>query len=171
MLSRLDRGLAWLEKVLYFGAAAALALMMVSIAGDALGRYLFSHPLRGVYEVNEMYLLTAIVYLSIAQAQRFNEHISVTSIYEKMPALVQRAARIVSRSLTAALFAAISFKTGEMALEQFVMGNMTSGVVSLPSWVGWFFVAIGAGAMTLRLLLQLFSDIANRELSAAPLKL
>ena len=165
MLSKVDHGLAWLEKVLYFGAATALGLMMVSIAGDALGRYLFSQPIRGVYEVNEMYLLTAVVYLSIAQAQRFNEHIAVTSIYDKMPAFAQRVARVVGRSLTTALFAAISFKTGEMALHHYVMGNETSGVVSLPSWIGWSFVGFGSGAMTLRLLLQLVSDILNVKLS------
>lgn len=166
MLSILDKGLGWLEKVLYFGAAFALALMMVSIAGDAMGRYLFSHPIRGVYEVNEMYLLTAIVYLSIARAQRLNEHIAVDSLYQKMPQVAQRVTRFTGRALSTALFAAIAYKTGEMAHEQYVMGNMTSGVVSLPSFVGWFLVAIGSGAMTLRLLLQTVSDILNKPLQA-----
>ena len=166
MLSVMDKGLGWLEKVLYFGAAFALALMMVSIAGDAMGRYLFSKPIRGVYEINEMYLLTAIVYLSIARAQRFDDHIAVDSLYQKMPQIAQRITRFLGRLLSTALFATISYKTGEMAHEQFVMGNMTSGVVSLPSFLGWFLVAIGSGTRTLRLLLQTVSDGLNKPLPA-----
>lgn len=77
MLDILDRGLAWLEKILYLGAALALAAMMLSITADTLGRFLFGRPVAGVYQVNEMYLLPAIVYLSIARAQRRDEHIAV----------------------------------------------------------------------------------------------
>ena len=162
MLDSLDRALGWVERALYLGAALALAAMMVSISADALGRYLFDRPIRGVYEVNEMYLLTATVYLSIARAQRLDEHIAVDSIYRTMPAWARRLSRGIGRALAAALFAAVAYKTGEMAHSQFVMGNMTSGVVQLPSWIGWFLVFTGSGAMTLRLLLQVVLEIGGR---------
>lgn len=162
MLDRLDQGLSALERLLYFGAAAAMGLMMVSITVDALGRYLFGAPLKGVYEINEMYLLTATVYLSIARAQRNNEHIAVNTLYDVMPGWAQKSTRIVWRLLAAAVFAAIAYKTGDMALEQFVRGNRTSGVVELPSWIGWFVVALGSSTMTLRLVLQLLLDLAGR---------
>ncbi len=163
MIARLDAGLAWIEKILYIGAACALALMMLSIAGDALGRYLFDKPIAGVYEINEMYLLTAIVYLSIARAQRLNQHISVESLFHLMPHWAKRMSRTVGYFLTFGLFAAIAIRTGEMAYEQFIFGNRTSGVVSLPSWGGWFLVSIGSGTMTLRLCLQLISSVLRRD--------
>lgn len=163
MLNRLDRWLGWLEWILYLGAATALALMMITISADTLGRYLFSRPISGVYEINEMYLLTAVVFLSIARAQRFNRHIAVHSIYEVLGDGLQRLTRIVGRLLSVSLFCALAFKSGEMALAQFVMGNMTSGALALPTWVSWFFVWIGASAMTLRILLQLTFDILNKN--------
>ena len=163
MLNSLDRGLDWFERVLYLGAAAALALMMVSISADALGRYLFTQPVRGVYELNELYLLTATVYLSIARAQRLDEHIAVHAIFLAMPRPVRRVVRVIGRLLSAALFAAIAYKTGGMALQQFEMGNATSGAVTLPTWIGWFFVAVGSAAMTLRLLLQVVFEVCGRD--------
>lgn len=168
MLDTLDRGLERFEKALYVGAALALAVMMVSITADALGRYLFARPIPGVYEINEMYLLTATVYLSIARAQRRDEHIAVDSIYRRMPILARRLSRGVGRALAAAFFAAVAYKTGEMALRQFAMGNMTSGVVQLPGWIGWFLVCLGSGAMTLRLLLQLVGDGLGRLPAGEP---
>jgi len=163
MLDKLDRGLNALERLLYLGAAIAMALMMVSITSDALGRYFFDAPIKGVYEVNEMYLLTATVYLSIARAQRMNEHISVQTVYQVMPGWGQKTTRLTWRPAAAVVFAAIAYKTGDMALDQFMRGNRTSGVVELPSWIGWFLVSLGSTVMCLRLVLQVVFDLCGRD--------
>lgn len=163
MLDILDRGLAWLEKILYLGAALALAAMMLSITADTLGRFLFGRPVAGVYQVNEMYLLPAIVYLSIARAQRRDEHIAVDVFVAAMRPGPQRLLKGLGRVLAIGIFGVIAYRTGEMAQRQFAMGNVTSGAILLPAWIGWFVVAVGSAAMTLRLTLQVLFDIVGRH--------
>lgn len=163
MLDRLDTGLGVLERVLFFGAALAMAMMMVSITLDTLGRTFFGTPIKGVYEFNEMYLLTATVYLSIARAQRNNEHITVNTLYDIMWPWAQLLTRICWRLLTIGVFCAVAYKTGDMALDQFLRANRTSGVVELPSWIGWFLVALGSAVMVLRLILQVIFDLSGRN--------
>lgn len=163
MLDFLDRGLGWLEKILYVGAALALAAMLVSITADAMGRFLFNRPVMGVYEVNEMYLLPAVVYLSIARAQRFNEHIAVDVFVAPMRPGLRRLLLGVGRLLALGLFVAIAYRTGEMAHRQFIRGNVTSGSILLPAWIGWAVVSVGCAAMSLRLALQILFDILGHR--------
>lgn len=168
MLDILDRGLSWLERILYVGAALSLVAMMLSITADAMGRFLFGTPVAGVYEVNEMYLLPAIVYLSIARAQSLNEHIAVDVFVGGMRPALQRLLLGLGRLLAIGLFAAIAYRTGEMAHRQFVMGNITSGAILLPAWIGWFVVSVGCVAMTMRLTLQVLFDIVGRRPADKP---
>lgn len=165
MLKTLDFALRVIEGALYVGAAVCLALMMLSISGDALGRYAFDKPLPGVHELTEMYFLAGVVFLSIARAQRLGKHVSVESLEAGFPPALQCTTRIFGRALGAALFVIIALKAGQMAWNQFSMGNMTSGALALPSWIGWFVVSIGSATLVLRLLHQilegLFGDQSN----------
>jgi len=163
MMKILNSALIVVEGALYVGAAVCLALMMLSISGDALGRYILGTPLPGVHELTEMYLLAGVVFLSIARAQRLGNHVAVESFEAFFPKGLRRVTRIVGRALGSTLFFIIAFKSGQMAWNQYMMGNMTSGAVAFPSWIGWFLVAIGSAALVLRLFLQIAQGLVNQE--------
>jgi TRAP-type C4-dicarboxylate transport system permease small subunit len=70
---------AWLDRVL--GAAAAVLLfgLMVLTTADVIGRYIFNWPLRGAFELTELFLL-ALIFAGLPLASRADEHVTLDFI-------------------------------------------------------------------------------------------
>jgi TRAP-type C4-dicarboxylate transport system permease small subunit len=89
-----SEGGVWLDRTL--GAAAALLLLglMLITTADVIGRYIFSWPLRGAFEITEL-LLLALVFAGLPLVSRADEHVTLDFI----DALLGRRARALLRRL------------------------------------------------------------------------
>jgi TRAP-type C4-dicarboxylate transport system permease small subunit len=155
VLDQFDRSLRIIERAFDFAAAVALMLMMISIFGDVVSRHVFGQSLVGVHEITEMYLMAAVVFLSVSRAQDLGKHIAVDALVGRLEGRVRSILEAISFSVGFAVLAPISWKALQMTLEHFHEGRVTSGVVEFPIWIGWLAVTVGCLTLSVRLLLQL----------------
>ncbi len=77
-----------LSTYLSYVGSVALAAMMLLTTADVVGRYFFSAPVLGAYEITE-YLMLIIVFSFLALAQQEKAHINVDIVYNRLPQWLQ----------------------------------------------------------------------------------
>lgn len=147
---------AGVEGVAYqvIGVIAALALfaMMLVVALDVAGRYLFNAPLAAGYELVQM-LMGVLVFASLPLVSRRNDHITVGLLDHLFTGSAH-----VARILFVHLFSAcvlgflgwrLAVNTGKLAAR----GDATA-VMQMPlAPIGWFAVALTAASTVALLVL------------------
>lgn len=146
------RLLETLEKTMGGLGNIALAMLMLAVTADVCGRYFLNSPISGVYEIGETYLMVAIVFLGLAQAQRHGANVRVLFIFELFPARLRLVLEVVYLTATALVFWLIAWRAAETGLNNIVLGRWTTGVVPIPTGPSWLIVALGAVLLSLRLL-------------------
>ena len=153
----LDRGLAGVERALGWIAKAALVAMMILIVADAGGRYLFDSPVSGVYEITEFYLMMALVFLSLGLTARQGGHVRADIFFDQFPPRAQRRLEVIYLAATMIVFALIAYAIGRASVMHIEANRWTTGAVPLPTGPSWAIASLGAGALSLRLALQMVS--------------
>lgn len=144
------RACAAVESLCVRLAALALALMVVLMTADAFARYLLNAPIKGAMEINNEFLMPALVFFGISYVYRLGGHVRVNILSDRLPPAVQRALMIVFDTATALLFAALAWGMCARTLESFSMREYSSsplGYLLAPSFA---IVVVGAVLMTLR---------------------
>lgn len=67
---------------------AIAGIMVFLIAADAIGRYVFNHPIQGVLEVTEL-MMVFIVFLAFAYVESKNGHVRVDLVVSLLPRKLQ----------------------------------------------------------------------------------
>ena len=143
MNDRLERIFNKIEKVCEILGGIALLIMMSLITADSVGRYLFNHPISGVMEVTESYLITTAVFLLLSYSYAQGANVRVEILTRHFPQSVRHWLEILHGFLGVLLFMSIAItaaKTGKVA---FVQGAVTGGVVATPIWPGYLVMVIG----------------------------
>lgn len=155
----MERALAGLEGLLGILGGICLATLMVAVVSDAGGRYFFNHPVSGVYEISELYLMVAIVFLGLAQTQRRKGHVRVELLLERLPPPVSRGLDTMYLVATACAFACIAYVSARTGLDNLSNNRWTTGVVAIPTGPSWLIVTLGSAVLVLRLLFDAASGV------------
>lgn len=148
------RMLTVIEDIMGWLGNLCLAILMVAVTADVCGRYFLNAPISGVYEISETYLMVAIVFLGLAQAQRHGAHVRVLFLFEQLPASLQKIMEMIYLLAAAAVFGAIAVMAATNGIHNIVLGRWTTGVVAIPTGPSWLIVAAGAGVLALQLLID-----------------
>jgi C4-dicarboxylate transporter, DctQ subunit len=81
----MEKLLSHFEKWSTHVAVLSIFIMMLLTTADAIGRYLFSFPLPGAYEVTEKYLMVIAVYLGASYTYRGGSTIRITLLVDRLP--------------------------------------------------------------------------------------
>jgi C4-dicarboxylate transporter, DctQ subunit len=81
----MEKILSRFEKWSTHVAVLSIFIMMLLTTADAIGRYLFSFPLPGAYEVTEKYLMVIAVYLGASYTYRGGSTIRITLLVDRLP--------------------------------------------------------------------------------------
>ena len=81
----MEKVLGRFEKWSTHVAVLSIFIMMLLTTADAIGRYLFSFPLPGAYEVTEKYLMVIAVYLGASYTYRGGSTIRITLLVDRLP--------------------------------------------------------------------------------------
>lgn len=152
-LEWIDRGLRAVEWVFETVALASLALMMLNTVGNALMRYLYDKPIPGSLNATLLYLMPALVFLSLGRVQAMNSHIAATLFVDRMPEVGQRLAKIVVTLVI--LGVVILMAKGSFIELTEVWGATLGGSPEFPLGPSWLFIPIGLAAIALRAAWQL----------------
>ena len=154
-------GLQWIGKAMAVVAAAVLVAMMMLTVADVVGRYFFSRPIKGTWELVGLLLICAGTWgLAYCQAQK--AHISITI----MQGLFSRRAWAVLSAVACLIglcgFFLISWQSFLLAKKYYLLtrGNVTD-TLGLPYAPFILVLSIGAGMMTLALLVDVVRYITE----------
>ena len=161
VFAKLDRGVAFLSKVLFWIAGAGLVAMLVLIVADVIGIKIFSKPVPGGIEIVSFMAVVAIAF-AVAYTQVMRGHVAVDFIAEKFPRRLKLVIDVFNMFLSVCLFAVMawySFRygeklrtTGEVSMTQkipyypFVYGMAVSFVATLLVLIGQFVKSIKKAA-------------------------
>ncbi|HHU76243.1 MAG TPA: TRAP transporter small permease [Firmicutes bacterium] len=141
--------LSWLMNKV---GAYVLLLLMILTAVDVTGRFFFSKPFRGTFELTEL-ALVLIVLFALGHALLEGRHISIDTVVNRLSAGSRAKVETFVYFVSAIVFALVVWEMCRHANNLKVAGAVT-GVLSLPIYV---FVLLGAlGALVFMLLFLLY---------------
>lgn len=140
-------------------ACGAMAILMLLIAFDVIGRYVFNRPIPGGYELTE-YLMAVVVPLSVAYCMRQKNHVGVDLVVERLALKTRRWVEIVTLSITMVLMGFMAWQNWIRFIEV-VRKPEVSAVLKVPSYPFFLAIPIGFTAFVLFALQQLLQTIAE----------
>lgn len=114
-------------------AMGALFVMMSFGTGDVLGRYFFSKPIKGTFELFEI-LLVVVVLLSLARAQWRDEHVKMTILWTRLTPRIQRIIGLATSVLLMCFFGIATWQGIEIVFKYFHDGRLISNLM-VPKYI------------------------------------
>lgn len=161
MLTVLERAARTVDVVLRKIVSVIVFAMMVAIVADATGRA-FNHPIPGVTEVTEEYLMVAVVFLALGFTHSAGRHIGIDLFRRFWPVIGHRFVRMTVDLLGAGYFALIAWYAGDQTAYALSIGQRSSSELAYPLAPAFALVVLGASIMSLWLLLDVALTAAGR---------
>ena len=168
-LLKISRGYKYF--CIFFGVIAGLAIlvMMLSTTIDTTLRYLFSRPIPGVFELNEV-ILVVCVFLGLAWTQIERGHIRVVLLLRRLPPKWIVVVDLLVWIICFVLITFFGIQSAKEALHSFSILEFRWGSVQMPIWWAKALVPIGFWMMSLQLIIDIWTNI-YRLLGLLPLQL
>ncbi len=149
-----ERWLSRLEAVLLFLATLSTLAMMCLTSADAAGRYIFSAPITGAYEISEKYLMPGLVFLGLGYAYRGGIFIRVTFAADRLPRSLKLCADYLAQGVSIACCLLLAYASGRQALEV-VNNGTTLSTLPVPLAPAYFVVPVGLAVLLVLLVIDL----------------
>ena len=116
-----------LQSTLGAGAALLLFALVFVTCVDVVGRYFFSSPLTGAFEITEI-LLAALVFAALPLTTERKEHIEVDLLNVFLSGIVKKYLSAFVGLFSAALLATLSWRLASHALHAAADGTTTNAL-------------------------------------------
>jgi len=157
-LTRWELGL---DKALGFLAAVVLMLLMIITFIDVLGRYLFSAPLPGAFELTEI-MMAMLIFAGLPLVSRANQHVTVNLIVGILSPQTLHLQRLITQAIMAVVLAVMSWRMWIKAAEMLEQGDETSYLL-LPIAPVAFFMTLMMAFSTLIIAIQFVRIYRSKE--------
>jgi TRAP-type C4-dicarboxylate transport system permease small subunit len=131
-------------------SALVIFLIMLYITSDVTGRYAFSNPLPGTFEIVEM-LMVFVVFFGLAYTQMLHSHIRIVLLFRYFSPRTRLFIEIFTNIAFFAIFFFILWESTNKAILSTVNGEFVAGLINVPSWPSRWAVSVGAFLVCLRL--------------------
>lgn len=150
-----------LAKKLLSGVAAIIMFMMMALTlTDVLGRYLFSTPIKGAFELTEI-MLAAVIFLGLPIVTAANDHISVDIIDSFLSDRIKKIQCFFISVINISAFVIFSWILWNHAFKLFNYGD-SSSILKIPySWLA-FLMSITTTYATLILIVQFLLGLLSK---------
>jgi TRAP-type C4-dicarboxylate transport system permease small subunit len=155
-LSRHSRAVLWISRVMAVISAVVLGIMMVNTVADVCGRYFFTSPIDGTYElVGIMLIIAACFGLGYCQLNKANIRITVLS--DLLPPRGQSIVNLISYIICAIGSGVICWQGWLRMYEYMFKGiGSTSATLNLPLWPFMLALSVGFGWVCLIFLIDVY---------------
>lgn len=141
-------------------AGMAVAVMMVHVAADVIGRYVLGTPLPATIAIVSQYYMVIIVFLPLALPERNNGHIAVDVLTTRLPGATQRHLGALAQIFSAAVYGALAYATWSEALTKLAdRARVIESGVAIPIWPAYFALPAGCLLMALVLIYRAASHV------------
>jgi TRAP-type C4-dicarboxylate transport system permease small subunit len=159
-LQRLRRAYGRLLHAFGLVSAVATFMMLLLVAANVIGRYLFNAPITGAFEITESLLVVGIM-LGLALTQYHDGHIRVTILTRRMPPSWARYAKIFALIIGAVFFAWCAYASWRFAYQSYSFNEQEWGTITFPLYPVKFVVFLGVVLLTVQFVLDAIDDIAK----------
>ncbi|WP_138472372.1 MULTISPECIES: TRAP transporter small permease subunit [Rhodobacterales] len=139
-------------------AGMSVALMMLHVMADVMGKYFFHYPVPSTAEVVANYYMIAVVFLSLAWVEAKGSAISVDLIYDAAPAGAQRIMRKIGEAVTLAFYIGLGWFSWDVAIRAWKVNESVDGLWRVTIWPAKFMLPIGIALACLVLLVRIFAE-------------
>jgi TRAP-type C4-dicarboxylate transport system permease small subunit len=129
----------------------AIAVMLI-VSADAVLRYSMRMPLPWAADLVTNYLMVIIVYFAVSSTYQRSDHINIDLFVRMFPRRVRIAGDLVCTLVAIALFALLTWTSGQNTVSAYSHGEFLPGIIRWPVWLSFLPVAFGCALLTLRLL-------------------
>ena len=144
----------------YMGAGAIMCMALLT-GVDVVGRYAINQPVLGSVELIEL-LMGIIVACGVAVTTAADDHISVDTLFVKLPSFVQHILRVLAGIIGTFVFAILVWQGVNGGIKAIDLGKETS-ILKLPIPPFQFFLAIGFLVSFMFLLMQTISLLSGKK--------
>ncbi|MDP7060702.1 MAG: TRAP transporter small permease [Candidatus Marinimicrobia bacterium] len=149
------------DKVLGFLAALVLMLLMIITFIDVLGRYLFSAPLPGAFELTEI-MMAMLIFAGLPLVSRTNQHVTVNLIVGILSPIILHFQRLITQAIMAVVLAVMAWRMWIKAEEMLEQGDETAYLL-LPIAPVAFFMTLMMAVSALIVAIQFIRNFRSKE--------
>jgi TRAP-type C4-dicarboxylate transport system permease small subunit len=153
----------WIEELLCYVSALAVAVMMLITTIEVITRAAFYKSVPGSYEYVSL-LFVYLIYLGLAFSQRRDAHITIGIVYDHLPRKARQIVQGVFLLVAFVFFVALTWTSGVSAWSNYVLGDTVLGAIEVTTWWARAGVSVGCALFSLRFLTQLCCLVASGEL-------
>lgn len=134
----------------------AVALMMVHVSLDVIGKALLSAPITGTLEIVSSYYMVACIFLPMGWVQWQRRHIAVELMQGILPPRLERATRTFADACMLVFMALLCVACFSEAVEQTSARESSEAVaLRIEVWPSRWFPVVGSALASCALLLQI----------------
>lgn len=136
-------------------AALALALMMLHVTADVIGKYIFNSPIPGTAEVVASYYMVTAVFLPLAWVEVSEGSIVVELLYGLFPSAAKKVLLAVATALSACFYGGLAWLSWAPALHAWKIGEVVEGTWRVVIWPTKFLLPLGLALACLVMIIRL----------------
>ena len=137
-----------LENLFTFLSVASTVVMVCLTTADALGRYFFTMPIPGAYEITESYLLVFCVYFGLVYSYREGANIRITILVSRFPQQVKLLVDYFVQ-IFSILYVVFLFATSTIVNFHRIGKILEMTKFSTPLWPSYLIICVGLFLLTL----------------------
>lgn len=146
-------------------AGVCVVVMMLHVTVDVLARLVGGRSLTGTIAFVVNYYMVIVVCLPLAFVERFDKHIAVDVLTDRLPGALRRHLRGWMNLLAAAVYGVLTYATWLEAESKYQRGSYAiENDLVLPIWYGYFTLPIGAAFLTMYLVLKFLAYLSGSPL-------
>ncbi len=154
VLASMVRLFSRVERAMNYVAATLTMVMMFFITLSVATRNLANRPIPGIYETSELFML-GMIFLGMSYVQARRRHVNVTFLYHRFSPRLRSAVDAFTLLLSILFWGAFTWQSAIRAAYSWEIREYTLGIIEFPLYPAWTVLPLGAGALTLRLLIDL----------------
>lgn len=154
------RGFKKISSWFAVGAAVAIGVMLISTTLDTSSRYAFNYPLKGVFELNETFMVL-VVFFSVAWTQSERGHTRVVLGIRKLPIRGAIKLDIIVWILCFIFMAIMCWQTGREALKSYELNEFRWGAVQMPIWWAKALIPVGCAFTCVQLICDIWVNFGR----------
>ena len=147
-----NKGWRWLERIIVVLGIISTVLIIILMSlttMDVVLRYIFGSPIKGAYEVSEMFFLAA-VFLGLAYTQLFREHVNADLLVSRLSKRTNLILETIMLLLALFIYALFSWKGMGAFWSSFIEGEYRWGLIRIPLWPARLMIPLGVSVLCLR---------------------
>lgn len=144
--------LSLIEKIGLAISSAATLMIMVSTSFDVITRKFFDYSIPSLFELNEDYMMAALVFLSLSYVFVKGGHIRITLFLGRVPKAIRPVLDRVLGLCSLTLFFLIGYASWLRADRAFNFNETASNLLAYPLGPAFALVVIGVGLLSIRLI-------------------